>query len=158
MPEPVYAAYPVFAPAQPAAPQPYPYAHAAQPAYPPQPIHPGLYAQPYPAQPQMPQGYAPQFAPAPMAAPPVAYWQQPQQAYPYTQPGAVHAGMYAPQQPAYPPQPMPQHYAQPAPAQPAPVQAAPAEPSQIEEIRASLRECRDAIRDLTEQRAKRRYF
>ena len=145
------------------APQPYPapYPQAATaPAYP-QPMHPGVYLQPWQqsVQPQMPpvypQGYAAQPHPAaPMQ--PAPYWAHPQMmpqpGYPYGQPGAVHAGMYAPQPGyGYPQSAMPMVEAEPA-------VAAEPEQSQIDEIRASLRECRDAIRELTEQRAKRRYF
>ena len=83
------------------------------------------------------------------------------QAYPYgTQAGypPVQAGQVQPP-PAYPyPQPMAPyagqtHYQQP------PVTADPAEQqTQVEEIRNSLREFREAVRELTESRSRRRYF
>jgi hypothetical protein len=38
------------------------------------------------------------------------------------------------------------------------MQAAAEDSTPIEEIRASLREFRDAVRDLTESRSRRRYF
>jgi hypothetical protein len=68
--------------------------------------------------------------------------------------------------PVYPyPQPMPQQAA-PMPYAPTPygqpqmpeMPTAAEDSTPIEEIRASLREFRDAVRDLTESRSRRRYF
>lgn len=88
------------------------------------------------------------------------------QTYPYgTQPGypPVQAGQMQP--PAGPPYPQPMEpyagqtqYRQP-PMAAAPPVADPAEQqTQVEEIRSSLREFREAVRELTENRSRRRYF
>ncbi|ETA71213.1 uncharacterized protein involved in exopolysaccharide biosynthesis [Mesorhizobium japonicum R7A] len=100
--------------------------------------------------------------PAPPPYPPASQagsmqsWPAPSPAgYPYTQAMAPDAGNmpYPPQPapprpPAYPPQPS---------VEPSPVEEG-AEQAPIEEIRASLREFREAVRELTESRARRRYF
>lgn len=141
-----YAPYPQQPAApQPAYPQPHPYAAPVAypqpqpvPAYPPQPV-----GYPYP-----PQAYAPQVWPQPWPpAPPVAapmphpvYAQpmMPPVQQPYAQPQPVQA--YAPQ------------YA--APVQPAPEPAA----DSLSQISESVREFRDAVRELAETRLRRRYF
>lgn len=144
-------------------PQPQPAPYAPQPApYAPQP-YPSAFAQPV--------QYPPQFAPQPQAAypyPPVAQpqpafhgWpQQPAPAAPYgypQQPMPYPAYAAAPQpafaaaaQPAF----YPQETRQAAP-ELRPVPAAAREMSPIEEVRESLREFREAIRDLAEDRRKR---
>jgi len=105
----------------------------------PQPIYPA------------PPPYPPQQAGYPQAQP----WQAPSQAaYPYAQPSYDGHVPYplqpvAPQQQAYPDRPM---------AQPVPPIEENVEQAPIEEIRASLREFREAVRELTESRARRRYF
>lgn len=100
--------------------------------------------------------------PAPPPYPPASQagsmqsWPAPSPAgYPYTQAMAPDAGNmpYPPQPapprpPAYPPQPS---------VEPSPVEEG-AEQAPIEEIRARLREFREAVRELTESRARRRYF
>lgn len=99
--------------------------------------------------PPQPQPYAhAYYAPQPPAMP-----QQPWPAYP---PAGFAPPPYA--QPAYPPQPA---YAPPQPPQAYPVQAwpqpaqqPPVAPSAVDEIRESLREFRDAVRDLTQFRAR----
>jgi hypothetical protein len=84
----------------------------------------------------------------PAGYPPAQVWpmQQAPQAYPYGQPAPHHAGPmhYAPSPYAYP--------------QMQEAQGAADEQTPIEEIRASLREFRDAVRDLAESRSRRRYF
>ncbi|WP_214474192.1 GumC family protein [Mesorhizobium sp. dw_380] len=102
--------------------------------------------------------------PAPPPYPPVQQtgyprmqpWQAPSPAgHLYTQAMAPYAGHMP-----YPPQPAPPQ----SPAYPAEPSAGPsqveesAEQAPIEEIRASLREFREAVRELTESRARRRYF
>ncbi|MFB9984242.1 Wzz/FepE/Etk N-terminal domain-containing protein [Mesorhizobium kowhaii] len=154
-----------FAPRQPAA-----------AAYPPPPFRPGGHV-PYPqqtAQPPLPPHMVPQRPySGPQAYPygqPIGYpqaqpWQVPQQpGYPYPQPGP-HAGQLPyPPQPAsapYPQQPTsPQQAAQPhEPSVEAPRAAEDVEQhAPIDEIRASLREFREAVRELTETRTRRRYF
>jgi len=123
----------------------------AQQPYPPQaPHYPG--SQPimpqqglYPAPPMQP--YAPPQA-YPYAQQPMGYAQaQPWQAppmYPHTQPQQAAPMPYAPSP-----------YGQP---QIPEMQATAEDSTPIEEIRASLREFRDAVRDLTESRSRRRYF
>ncbi|MDQ6436666.1 GNVR domain-containing protein [Mesorhizobium sp. LHD-90] len=177
-----------FDPAQPQAPatsyahpiyqQPAPaaagYAQPYYQAYPPQPPHapPQAYGypQPMPQQPMPPQ--PPSYGPSGPGYPSAGYAPQsphaaPAQPYGYAQPMPQHyhqpppAGMY-------PYAPMPQHVQHPVGMQQAPVAPQrPASPapaladgpdSPVEEIRASLREFRDAIRDLAEQRSRRRYF
>ncbi|TIT36456.1 MAG: succinoglycan biosynthesis protein exop [Mesorhizobium sp.] len=78
-----------------------------------------------------------------------------QAGYPYTQPTA---GPYAAQMSYPPPAPAqpPAHPAAPH-ARPIPVEES-GEQSSVEEIRASLREFREAVRELTENRTRRRYF
>lgn len=120
-------------------------------------IMPGKTAQ-KPAEPQAIQAPLP---PAQMMPQQPIYPAPHGQAYPYgTQPGypPVQGGQMQPP-PGYPyPQPMPPyagqtHYPQP------PVAANPAEQqTQVEEIRNSLREFREAVRELTETRSRRRYF
>ncbi|MBX3566409.1 MAG: succinoglycan biosynthesis protein exop [Rhizobiaceae bacterium] len=126
---------------------PYPYPPMAPPVAAMSPAHYGYPAAPgyaapygYPQAGPMPgQGY-----PQPAAAP---YWQQP-----------PHPAMAYPQ-----PYPPPQPY---APAEPDRYAGQPRRDSQaahmteasLDEIRASLRECREAIRELAEHRAQRRYF
>ncbi|MEO5758713.1 MAG: Wzz/FepE/Etk N-terminal domain-containing protein [Mesorhizobium sp.] len=137
-------------------------------AFPPPPFQPGASA-PYP-QPPLPPHMMPRSGPysgpqpypygQPIAYPQAPPWQMPPQAgYPYPQP------MPAPQagQVPYQPQPTPPAYPQPAashsPLAQAPQVAEATEPqAPIEEIRASLREFREAVRELTENRARRRYF
>jgi succinoglycan biosynthesis transport protein ExoP len=102
----------------------------------------------YPAPPPYPHA---QQASYPQMQP----WQaQPPAGSPYTQ--APYAGHMP-----YPPQPAaPQPPAYAAPPSPEPDSQAQegAEQAPIEEIRASLREFREAVRELTESRARRRYF
>ncbi|RWE48764.1 GumC family protein [Mesorhizobium sp.] len=101
----------------------------------------------YPAPPLPSSPYA-----RPMGYPPA----QPrsQAGYPYTQPTA---GPYAAQM-SYPPPAPTQPPAHPAAhARPIPVEES-GEQSSVEEIRASLREFREAVRELTENRTRRRYF
>lgn len=155
--DPAYPAYPqsapAFAPQQPLA-----------AAYPPPTFQPGApapYAQQM-AQPPLPPHMVPQ---RPYSGPqlypyaqPLAYTQPPGHTYPQSIP-APNAG-----QQSYPPQPASESYQQPRiPPQTAPQRSV--EPPQdveqqapIEEIRASLREFREAVRELTESRARRRYF
>ena len=105
---------------------------------------PPIYPAPPPYPPAQQAGY-PQMQP----------WQpQPPAGSPYAQ--APYAGhvpyppqAVAPQPPAYaaPPSPEPDHQAEES-----------AEQAPIEEIRASLREFREAVRELTESRTRRRYF
>jgi succinoglycan biosynthesis transport protein ExoP len=154
-------AYPGQPQQQPAyGPQPQPYPHAVP--YPPQALQPAPYMPqqplpPYPLAFVQPHAYHPHVAPQPYGygyppAPQPAYpgWQpQPGMAYGYPQPAA-------PAYPAYPPmQPQPAAYPQDARpmSQPAP---GPREMSPLEEVRESLREFREAIRDLAEDRARRR--
>ena len=153
-------------------PQPSAYPQAPYP-YAPQQLQPGpqFQAQPaYPPQYAQPHQYPPHFAPQPVAYPyPPA--QPPQPAFHAWQPQPVAFDVYgrpqpvaapyaaypmmAPQAPAaaYPQRPQP-GYAPAAEPHPAP---SPREMSPIEEVRESLREFRDAIRDLTESRARRPY-
>ncbi|UVK38702.1 GumC family protein [Mesorhizobium sp. AR10] len=99
---------------------------------PPQPIHPASHTQPYP------HGQDPGY-------PLVQTGQmQPPAGYPYPQPTAPYVG-----QAAYSRAPM-------AAAPPLPNPAE--QQGQIDEIRASLREFREAVRELTESRSRRRYF
>lgn len=105
---------------------------------------PPIYPAPPPYPPAQQAGY-PQMQP----------WQpQPPAGSPYAQAMAPYAGHVPYQQPA-PPQPS-AYPAQP-PAEPSPVEEG-AEQAPIEEIRASLREFREAVRELTESRTRRRYF
>jgi len=138
-----------------------------QPAGYPQPqFQQGVYAQPLYPQPS-PYFGAPAMMPQPMAystpvlhpqpyAPPLPY------AYPQPQPWAMHApaaAAFPHGQPPAPPAP-PMAYA-PAPVsrpQPAETPVVAEDTTPIEEVRASLREFRDAVRELTESRARRRYF
>lgn len=113
----------------------------------------------YAAHPQQPP------LPAHMMPQPPMYPAPHDQAYPYgTQPGypPVQALQMQPPTGTPYPQPMPPyagqtHYRQP-PAAAAPPVANPAEQTQVEEIRNSLREFREAVRELTENRSRRRYF
>ncbi|TGT87597.1 MULTISPECIES: GNVR domain-containing protein [unclassified Mesorhizobium] len=101
----------------------------------------------YPAPPLPSSPYA-----QPMGYPPAQPRSQP--GYPYTQPTA---GPYAAQM-SYPPPAPTQQPAHPAAhARPTPVEED-GEQSSVEEIRASLREFREAVRELTENRTRRRYF
>jgi len=159
--------YPQQQAAYPAQPAP---VQVQQPVYapPPQPafVPPAAYPQPA-MQPQMQPAYPQVYAPQP------AYWpSQPVQAAPMPQPMAPQpmqpAPAYAypyPQQPVMAAQPQPVYAPPPMPApqyaaaaQPVPSAPVAAEQSPIEEIRASLRECRDAIRDLTDSRTRRRRY
>ena len=158
---------PAFAPRQP-----------GSAGHPPSPFQPGAHL-PYPqqmAQPPLPSHMVPQQRPhsaaqpypyaQPMGYPQAQPWQpQPPAGYPYARAMAPYAGQMAyPSQlaaAAYPEQPAsPQQGAQPQ----APSAEAPRSPegveqqAPIEEIRASLREFREAVRELTESRARRRYF
>ncbi|UCI29421.1 hypothetical protein FJW03_16310 [Mesorhizobium sp. B4-1-4] len=84
-------------------------------------------------------------------------WQAPSPAsYPYTQAVAPYAGHipYPPQPPA---SPQPSAYPVQPPVEPSQVEEG-AEQAPIDEIRASLREFREAVRELAESRARRRYF
>jgi succinoglycan biosynthesis transport protein ExoP len=120
--------------------------------------HPGEYPQqyyppqPYPAQPYMPQPYgqAPMMQPHGGVPYPYApYWPAPVwQAQPV--PAAYHP---------YPPAPYAPRMAtyQQPPALPEPAQGG-LDQSSLEEIRASLREFREAVRELAESRSRRRYF
>lgn len=160
---PVYPQQASAQPSEPAAPV-YPYGvpyppHTAQPA----PYMPQQPLPPYPPAFVQPQHYAPHFAPQPAAYPYAPPQQPPQPAFHGWQPppGPVTAYGY-PQQPvaaAYPAYqaPSPAYHGQPAiqPVPPAP--AAAREMSPLEEVRESLREFRQAIRDLAEDRARRRY-
>ncbi|SDA92217.1 GumC family protein [Mesorhizobium qingshengii] len=165
--DPRYPVYPepaaAFAPRQP-----------GSAGHPPSPFQPGAHL-PYPqqmAQP-LPSHMVPQQRPhsaaqpypyaQPMGYPQAQPWQpQPPAGYPYARAMAPYAGqMPCPPQPAaaaYPQQPAsPQQVAQPsaeAPRSPEDVE----QQAPIEEIRASLREFREAVRELTESRARRRYF
>jgi succinoglycan biosynthesis transport protein ExoP len=157
--------YPQQSPANghPAPPQPF-YPQAPQ-AYPQHPTYPPAgYAQPgyaAPAYPQSdpfaqhPQGW-PQPAQGyyPPPAPPHAMTAQPAAFAPYPPPG--YPTPY-PQAPGYPPA---QGYAQqPLPPGPQPASAAAdADAKSLSEIKESIREFRDAVRELTESRTRRRYF
>jgi hypothetical protein len=118
--------------------------------------HPTQYPGQYPAPQMQPQFFAP-AQPYPYAQQQMAYpqpypWQMQPAAQPYPIPQPMPQGgptAFAPQQPQVP-------VGAPAPA--APVTASADEPATIEDIRASLREFRDAVRELTESRARRRYF
>jgi len=104
------------------------------------------------SQPMGPPSRSPIMPLQPLYPPP---WQAPTAGSPYAQGTAPYAGhMPYPPQPA-PPQ-SPAYSTQPA-AEPSPVEES-AEQAPIEEIRASLREFREAVRELTESRARRRYF
>lgn len=132
----------------------------------PAPSHPQA-SHPYPQPPMGPAGYV--GYPQAFAYPPMAPAYAPPYGYP--QPGHAQAQHYPQPVPYWPqnggpvyPQPYPQPHAAPPPAYDpeahmrAQQAAAAPEPSPIDEIRASLRECRDAIRELAEQRTQRRYF
>ncbi|HTV69928.1 MAG TPA: Wzz/FepE/Etk N-terminal domain-containing protein [Rhizobiaceae bacterium] len=115
------------------------YPQAPQPVYPPMPV----YAQPaYP----MPQPYMPVAAPMPVYPQP-AYAAP---AYPYP-PQPVQPTIW--QQPPYP-------HPQAAPAQPAePRYAEPMRPrTEVDAVRDSLREFRDAVREVSEDRIRRRSY
>jgi hypothetical protein len=155
---------PAFYPQQP----PFQQAAYAPPFYPPQAPHhlqsmmpqqaqyPTQHPGQYPAPRMQPQFYAP-AQPYPYGQQQMAYPQpyraqmQPMpQPYPYPQPMPQGGQMaFASQQPQMP-------VGAPVPAMP--VTASPDEPTTVEEIRASLREFRDAVRELTESRSRRRYF
>ncbi|TRC82183.1 succinoglycan biosynthesis protein exop [Mesorhizobium sp. WSM4310] len=101
------------------------------------------------SQPMGPPSRSPLMPPLPIYPAPPPY---PPAGYPYTQAMAPNAGHMP-----YPPQAAPPAY-QPRPSvEPSPVEEG-AEQAPIEEIRASLREFREAVRELTESRARRRYF
>ena len=127
----------------------------------PQPAYPPQYAQPQ----EYPPHFAPQAAayPYPPQPPQPAFhaWQQQSMPYdPYGRPQQVASPypaypMTAPQAPA-PAYPQAAQPAYAAAAEPYPA-SSPREMSPIEEVRESLREFRDAIRDLTESRARRSY-
>jgi succinoglycan biosynthesis transport protein ExoP len=87
--------------------------------------------------------------PYPPAQQPTPHGWQPQPLHPYgyAQPPAQHPA-YSPA----PPQPLVQPQAYFSPPQPEPREMSP-----IEEVRESLREFRDAIRDIAADRARRRY-
>lgn len=149
-----YPAQPQSAPGYPQAPMAAPQSYA--PAYYPQPQvgYPQPQHHPYAPAPWPQQAVAPQATPPQpsYAQPPqqTAYGQPPQ-AYPTYPPAAYPQAPYPAQQPVYPSQPMPQqpdHFAQ---------QADPTQASLLE-IAESLREFRDAVRELTESRQRRRYF
>lgn len=144
--------------------QPAAYPQQPQPAAYPQPPQAAPY-QPYPQAFAQPPLYPPAFAPQPAAYPypaaspqPAFHGWQPQPVmapYGYPQPGPVGAPypsypQAAPQAPAYPQDARPM-------APPAPEPYAHREMSPIEEVRESLREFREAIRDLVEDRVRRRY-
>jgi succinoglycan biosynthesis transport protein ExoP len=164
--DPAYRVYPqsaaAFAPRQPV-PAAYPPSHlpyAQQTAQPPLPPHTAPQQRPYSAVQPYPYAQPPGF---PQAQP----WPMQQQAgYPYPQPmPAPYAGPIP-----YPPQPAPPAYPQQPTSPPQAVQPRAPSPearqaeedveqqAPIEEIRASLREFREAVRELTESRARRRYF
>lgn len=149
---------------------------SAAAAYPPPPFRPGGHV-PYPqqtAQPPLPPHMMPQRSYSgpqaypygqPLGLPQAQHWQVPQQpGYPYPQPMPDAGQMSYPPHPAsapYPQQPTaPQQAAQPdEPSVEAPRAAEDVERhAPIDEIRASLREFREAVRELTETRARRRYF
>ena len=121
-----------------AAPMPYPYGAGQASSAPPHPAyahapHPGWQHAPAPSQ--------------PWAAHPAQAWWWGQGMPTYSAPYAPH------------------HWPQPEPVHSEPPQAARRsmetereQLSAIEEIRAGLRECREAIRELAEQRSRRRYF
>lgn len=144
---PGYAPYPQQPVAQP---QPH-YAHPgyAQPVYPPQAYTP-------PPMPQMQQPLYPQqaqhYPPAMPYAPPPPY---PPQAYAQPWPQPHSQPVYA--QPVMPAQPV---YAQPYanPVQQAPAPEAQEHAGTLASITDSVREFRDAVRELTETRFRRRYY
>jgi hypothetical protein len=121
--------------------QPYspqaPHYPGAQPMMPQQGLYPAPPMQPY----APPQAYP--YAQQPMGYAQVQPWQAPPM-YPHTQPQQAAPMPYAPSP-----------YGQP---QIPEMQATAEDSTPIEEIRASLREFRDAVRDLTESRSRRRYF
>ncbi|UVK43720.1 succinoglycan biosynthesis protein exop [Mesorhizobium sp. AR07] len=142
-------------------------------AYPPPPFQPGAHMAPPPLPPHMVSQQRPYSGPQaypygqPMGYPQAQPWQMPQQpGYPYPQVApAPNAAQMAysdlPAAPAHPQQPnSPRQAAQPrAPLPDAPQAAGEVEPqTPIEEIRDRLREFREAVRELTETRARRRYF
>lgn len=160
MQDPQYRAYPQSAPA-------FEPRQAAATAYPAPLFQPGGHPQ-QTAQPPLPP---PMVQQRPYSGPqlypyaqPLGYAQPPAYPYPQSMPAANAGQQPDPAQPAsesYPQPPLPQQQA------PQPHQR-PAEPSRaaedaeqqapIEEIRASLREFREAVRELTESRVRRRYF
>ncbi|MER8691957.1 Wzz/FepE/Etk N-terminal domain-containing protein [Mesorhizobium opportunistum] len=102
-----------------------------------------------PPQANYPAPPLPSYPPAPVGHPQMQPWQPPAGS-PYAQAMAPYAGPY--------PQPQPQTYPAQPPAEPRSQVEESAEQAPIEEIRASLREFREAVRELTESRARRRYF
>ncbi|WP_246676985.1 hypothetical protein [Mesorhizobium sp. B2-4-15] len=85
-------------------------------------------------------------------------WQAPSPAgYPYTQAMAAPYAGHIPYPPQPPASPQPSAYPVQPPVEPSQVEEG-AEQAPIDEIRASLREFRDAVRELAESRARRRYF
>lgn len=149
-----------YSPQQPAMgfPQPQFQQHAQQP-YPQAPHYPAApqmmpqQAAPYPAPQMQPHPYAQPYpyAPPQVPYPPAQPWQMqppyaPPPVYPHAPPMPQQA--YA-QPPQFSQQRPPEMQAMPAPAE---------ETMPIEEIRASLREFRDAVRDLADSRSRRRYF
>jgi uncharacterized protein involved in exopolysaccharide biosynthesis len=176
MPGPVYA-YPHFSAPHPA---PASAAHPAQPHYPlnysPAPPQP-VYSQPPQAQPYRAEPAAPAMPYAPTgyhhAQEHAPHWQQPQMPapayYPYppqqAQPPTGFYPAYMPPQALYPQHAAAQPYVPHPPAPAAPVMrqdppqpAAETLQAPIDEIRSSLREFREAVRDLAESRQRRRYF
>ncbi|UDL92164.1 succinoglycan biosynthesis protein exop [Mesorhizobium sp. PAMC28654] len=109
----------------------------------------------YPAYPATPYPY-PQQAGYPHAQ----SWQmQPPAGYTYPQATAPYAGpAYYPQQPAPLQAVAPRQDAYPWDPSASPASDAAEQQTPIEEIRASLREFREAVQELTESRARRRYF
>ena len=119
----------------------YPPPDFRQDAYVAHPQQPPLPAHMMPQQPMYPAPHGQAYPYGTQAGyPPVQAGQMPPPpAYPYPQPMAPYAGQT--------------HYQQP------PVAVNPAEQqTQVEEIRNSLREFREAVRELTESRSRRRYF
>ncbi|BCG82526.1 GumC family protein [Mesorhizobium sp. 113-3-3] len=118
------------------------------------------------SQPMGPPSRSPIMPLQPLYPPPPSYpsaqqagypppWQAPPAGSPYAQGTAPYAGHMP-----YPPQPAPPQspaYSTQPPAEPSQVEET-AEQAPIEEIRASLRDFREAVRELTESRARRRYF
>ena len=162
--KPMYPPYPypnMHFGAQPTSPYP-------QPHFQPTPQFPqGMYPQqPYPPQASYPGGVQPMppqqgYYPAPPHypyAPPMGYPQaQPWPSPAATYPQPMHVQPMHPQ--AMPPQPAQMAYQPPyEPPRAQPMRSPAEDPAPIEEIRASLREFRDAVRDLTESRTRRRYF
>lgn len=122
---------------------PYPdqsYPQSQQPQEQPQWLQPADYPS-YPPQP--PVQYYPPIYPHQQAYP-QAWQPAPPAPYPYLQPAPAHAGQFYPPQPAFPYPPQ---------------DAGPAiDRNALDEIRASLHEFREALRELAESRPRRRIF